>query len=562
MATVELIPNMGIDLGMEQSSGRFETFIRTFATGEDMKTQKTWKVLLIDDDPGIVKVMSVAMEDQGYEVVTASDGKSGVEACIKESPDIIITDIRMPGLDGIEVLRRIKELDPDKEVIVSTAFNDIRYAVSALQLDASDFVMKPVGEDALTVALQRARQRCEMRRNLRDYMALIEERWMDTSEALARTYHTQELLIDSSIDGIVASDNEGRITVFNRSMEMMLGCDRRKAMGARFDGLFCPGEAEKFRKATDSPEYGGEGRLFLYESCLAGDDGTRVPVQVSAARMVQAGEEMGLVCFFRDEREIRKMAQDAANHARVLQQDKMISLGRLAASVVHEINNPLAGILNYARLMSRLLSRGNLSPESAEKFRGYLRLAESELERCSKIVSNLLAFSRKSKLEFGPVDVNELLNRCVNLSGHKMALQNIRVEAVFAGNLPKIRGDFNQLQQCVINLIFNAIDAMPKGGVLTLTSELDAEKNLVKISVRDTGCGIPGEDLLYVFDPFFTTKTEGKGLGLGLSTTFGIIDRHKGTIRVKSEPGKGALFTIQLPAGGDIPESRTVPEVY
>ncbi len=525
-----------------------------------MKPQKSWKVLIIDDDPGIVKVMTIALKDAGYEVISALDGASGLDLCAAENPDLIVTDISMPGLDGIEVLRRVKQLDPDKEVIVTTAFSSVGHAVRALQLDASDFIMKPISDEALLVAVQRARQRCATRRELRDYTELIEERWMDTSEALARTFHTQNLLIESSIDGIAACDSEDRINVFNRSMESLLGHGREQAMGMRFDALFCPGEAEKFRKALDAEEYGGKGKLFLYESCLAARDESRIPVQLSAARMVRSNEEMGLVCFFRDEREIRRLAREAADQARQLQQDKMISLGKLAASVVHEINNPLAGILNYARLMSRVLSGGALSPESTEKFRGYLRLAESELDRCSKIVSNLLSFSRKSKLEFGPVDVNELLSKCINLSGHKLALQNIRVETKPASALPTIRGDFNQLQQCVINLIFNAIDAMPDGGVLTLSSEFDPGKDLVKIRVRDTGCGIAPEDILYVFDPFYSTKKEGKGLGLGLSTTFGIIDKHKGTIRVKSELGKGAMFVIELPVDRGEPEAPRMPD--
>ena len=113
-----------------------------------------------------------------------------------------------------------------------------------------------------------------------------------------------------------------------------------------------------------------------------------------------------------------------------------------------------------------------------------------------------------------------------------------------------IQGDFNQLQQCIINLIFNAVDAMPEGGVLRIESSLDSAKSLINILVRDTGYGISREDFPYIFDPFFTTKKEGKGLGLGLSTTFGIIDRHKGTIRVKSEPEKGTAFRIDLPVSG------------
>ena len=513
-----------------------------------MDTHKNLKVLLIDDDPGILKVMTIALEDEGYTVISANDGESGIDLCASDSPDVVVTDIRMPGIDGIEVLRRIKEMDPDREVIVATAFSDINYAIRALQLDASDFIIKPISEQALMVALKRAQERFSTRRELRDYTALIEERWMETSEELARTFQTQKLLIESSIDGIIACDKAGRIMIFNKSMERMLGYSRTEAIGEMtIDRLFCAGEADKFKRALASEELGGEGRLFLYESYLAGNDGARIPVQLSAAVMVQEEEEVGIVCFVRDEREIRKLAQEVADQARMLHQDKMISLGKLAASVVHEINNPLAGILNYVRLMSKILSRGSLPGDSIAKFQGYLSLMQSELERCSKIVSNLLAFSRKSKLEFSPVDINELLSKCIDLSGHKLALQNIRVETHLARDLPMIQGDFNQLQQCMINLIFNAVDAMPEGGVLSFESSFDSAKSLISIVVRDTGCGISREDLPYIFDPFFTTKKEGKGLGLGLSTTFGIIDRHKGTIHVESEPGKGTAFQIEFP---------------
>ena len=430
-----------------------------------MHVQKEWKVLIIDDDPGILKVMRVVLEDEGYTVVTASDGESGIQCFMKESPDLVITDIRMPGIDGIEILRRIKEIDPEKEVIVTTAFNDVNHAISALQLDASDFITKPVSDEALMIALKRARERYLTRKELRDYTALIEERWMETAEELARTFHTQKLLIESSIDGIIATDKDDRIVIFNRSMEQMLGYSRTEVTGQQIlPKLFCPGEYDKFRRMLASGDFGIRGRLLLHESCLVASDGSRIPIQLSAAMMIEEGRQAGIVCFFRDEREIRKLAQEMVDQARMLHQDKMISLGRLSASVVHEINNPLAGILNYARLMAKMLSREALSQEMVSKFQGYLSLMEGELERCSKIVSNLLAFSRKSKLEFGPVDIGDLLNKCVNLSGHKMALQNIRVETRIARDLPMIEGDFNQLQQCVINLMFNAIDAMPEGG--------------------------------------------------------------------------------------------------
>lgn len=150
-------------------------------------------------------------------------------------------------------------------------------------------------------------------------------------------------------------------------------------------------------------------------------------------------------------------------------------------------------------------------------------------------------------MEFSRVGIDELLERCIMLSQHKMDLQNIRIKTRFDKQIPPVWGDFNQIQQCVINLIFNAIDAMPDGGTLTMESSFRPDRGLVEIKVGDTGHGISSEDLPYIFDPFYSTKTEGKGLGLGLSTVYGIIDRHKGTITVESESEKGTLFIIKLP---------------
>jgi signal transduction histidine kinase len=264
--------------------------------------------------------------------------------------------------------------------------------------------------------------------------------------------------------------------------------------------------------------------------------------------MFDQDEEIGMVGFFRDLREIRRMEQQFADQTRLLHEHKMISLGKLSASVVHELNNPLAGILNYIRLMLKIIKRGDLEKKNIEKFQKHLTLVESETSRCSKIVSNLLAFSRKSELELSEMSINELLEKCILLSQHKLMLQNIQIHTDFDPNIPKVLGDFNQTQQCVINLIFNAIDAMSEGGTLTLASSFDPITEMVEIKIEDTGCGIAEEDLHQIFDPFYSTKTEGKGLGLGLSMVYGIIDRHKGSVTVDSKLGEGTVFTICLPS--------------
>ena len=512
--------------------------------------QNRWTVLFIDDEEGIRKVMSITLSDAGYRVLTAADGEEGIDVCREQSPQIVITDIRLPGIDGIEVLKRIKEQDPAKEVIVVTAFAEMELAIRALQLDASDFITKPIHDDALFIALDRAKERYSTRKELQDYTALIEERWMSTAEELARTFDFQSNLIQSSIDGIIGCDKKGTIRTFNRSMERMLGYAREDVVGRlTLAHLFPEGGEEKFRHALYSREYGGENRLILYETNLLTKTGDNLPVQLSATVLFENNQEVGLVGFFRDLRELKRLEQEFADQARLLHQDKMMSLGRLAASMVHEINNPLAGILNYLRLMIKIMDRGTPDQEHLEKFKRYLETVESETSRCSKIVSNLLAFSRKSEWEFQKVDMNELLQRCIMLSQHRLELQKIKVTTRFSPDLPPVWGDYNQIQQCIINLIFNAIDAMPNGGLLFAGSSFKGNDGLVEIEIRDNGCGIAKEDLPDIFEPFYTTKKEGEGLGLGLSTVYGIVDRHRGTIAVESEPGKGTVFTVKLPKG-------------
>jgi two-component system NtrC family sensor kinase len=507
-----------------------------------------WKVVLIDDEEGIRKVMSIVLADAGYRVITAENGEEGIDMCRKHSPQIVITDIRMPGMDGIEVLRRIKKEDPNLEVIVVTAFGEMDVAIKALQSDASDFITKPIRDEALFVALERAKSRYTIRKELQDYTTLLEERWMDTAEELAKTFIYQKNLIESSIDGILGCDKEGTVIIYNKSMENILGYPKDEVIKKmHFDQFFPVGGEEKFREALGSEDYGGKNRLFLYEANLVGKKGDKIPVQLSATVLFEGKEEIGMVGFFRDLREMRKLEQEFADQTRLLHQDKMITLGRLAASVVHEINNPLAGVLNYLRLMIKILGRQALDQEHMDKFQRYLNLVESETSRCSRIVSNLLAFSRKSETEFKEIDLHQLLQKCMMLSQHKLDLQNIQVRINLDSRMPNVWGDFNQIQQCLINLIFNAIDAMPSGGALSIVCAHDRSRDMVEITVKDTGCGIAKEDLPHIFDPFYTTKIEGKGLGLGLATVQGIIERHKGTIQVDSEMGRGTAFVIRLP---------------
>ncbi len=513
-----------------------------------MVNSNAWKVVLIDDEEDIRDVLTLTLRDSGYEVFSAPDGKSGLRMCEKISPQIVITDIRMPGMDGLQVLETLKNKNPDIEVIVATAFGEMDVAIQALQLDASDFVTKPISDETLQLALKRARDRFTSKKQLKDYTALLEKEKAETSRELLKTIAYQKNLIESSIDGILGCDEDKQVVIFNKSMEKISGYDGQEVLRRMtFDHFFPPGEELNFLNELESERYGGKNRLILYETTLMGKSGKKVPVQLSATALFEQEKVNGVVCFFRDLREIRRLEREMEDQARILHQDKMMSLGRLAASVVHEINNPLSGILNYIRLMIRILSEKQLDEERMKKFQHYLELVENETARCSQIVSGLLNFSRISKPAFGEVRVEELIDRCILLSQHKLELSNIRLESDIASNIPAVKGDFNQLQQCVINLMFNAIDAMPQGGTLTLGGHFDSDAGMAVILVEDSGQGIAPDDLPHIFEPFFTTKNQAYGVGLGLSTVYGIMQRHNGSVEVKSQPGKGAVFSLKIP---------------
>jgi two-component system NtrC family sensor kinase len=221
--------------------------------------------------------------------------------------------------------------------------------------------------------------------------------------------------------------------------------------------------------------------------------------------------------------------------------EKMTSLGQMAASIAHEINNPLAGVLTYTKLLAKKIAGNTFKKEEALD---QLSKMESEVSRCSRIIRNLLDFARQTEPMLRLVDVNQVIEQVLAMVGHQAQLQNVEVVKEFSSSLPKVMADFDQLQQVFTNLTLNAIQAMPGGGKLTLrTSAADSR---VKVDVQDTGCGIPKENLNKLGTPFFTTKEKDKGVGLGVAVVYGIVEKHKGRVTVQSEVGKGTTFTVYL----------------
>jgi PAS domain S-box-containing protein len=235
-------------------------------------------------------------------------------------------------------------------------------------------------------------------------------------------------------------------------------------------------------------------------------------------------------------------------HEKLLHQDKMSSLGKLSASVVHEINNPIAGILNLIMLMKRIAAEDVIREKEIDQFKQYLDLMENETRRTSRIVSNLLAFSRQSKMEPKRLSINQLIDKTLFLNSNLLKIDGVRVETKLDPDLPDLLGSEDQLQQVFMNLVSNAAEAMePRGGKLTIETRHLLREDKLKIKFKDTGPGIPEGDIPKLFEPFFTTKKKGKGVGLGLSVAYGIVQEHEGSIYVKSKVGQGTTFQVKLP---------------
>jgi two-component system NtrC family sensor kinase len=350
-------------------------------------------------------------------------------------------------------------------------------------------------------------------------------------------------LIESSVDGIIAADMKGNIFIFNKGAEALTGYKAEEVIGKlHITKIYPEGVAKEIMKKLRSQEYGGAGKFIPTEMDAVNKFGEEIPIQLSAALIYNgSGQEIASVGIFTDLRprlNMEKKLQET--HLQLVSSEKMASLGKLAAGIAHEINNPLGGILIYSSLMMEDFSQD-------DPRRGDLVRIVQEAGRCKEIVKSLLEFARQSEPKMEPTDINRAINDGLFFLVNQALFHNIQIVKKLDSFLPFVQANAGQLKQVFMNIIVNAAEAMHGSGTLTIRTFPSPDRKAVLVDFADTGEGIPAENLTRIFDPFFTTKEVGKGTGLGLATSYGIVEDHGGKIGVKSQVGQGTTFTIELP---------------
>lgn len=363
----------------------------------------------------------------------------------------------------------------------------------------------------------------------------LEKKLKETKEFL-------EKIIHSSASAIVAADHTGNILLMNEVAEELFGYTFEEANRLKnVAHIYPPGGAQEVMRKLRDEALGGRGKLQGEKTTIINSGGEEIPVELNASIIYEGDRELASMGIFNDLREKLAVEQELRRtQAQLAQSEKMASMGQLAAGVAHEINNPLTGILFFAELALESMEEGHPVMEN-------LKNITEDVRRCKRIVKNLLAYSRQNNPNKNIIQLNTLVDLSLNLIRDQRLFGNIIIQKEMSDEMMLIHADKNQITQVIINLIMNAGDAMDGQGALTFRTYRDKDHGKAYLEISDTGCGIPEENMPRIFDPFFTTKEPGRGTGLGLSTSYGIIKENGGDISVKETGPDGTVFVVELP---------------
>ncbi len=492
-------------------------------------------ILLIDDEPDILRVLAMSLRVDGHTVHTAASGEEGIELFLKHRPEIVITDIRMPGMDGIEVLKRVRSLSDRVEVIIVTGHGDVDVAIEALKYGASDFINKPVRDEALSVALKRAGEKLAIQQQIRDYTHHLEERVEEATRALRRQTVFLQELINSSWDGIVGIDADGAIAVYNPAAERIFGKSVKQVLGTTVDTL----ESE-VRSLIEQAAASNVCHLESQELTVTAESGERIPVDFSGSCLFDGEVPIGFVGFFHDLREIRRLQQA------LVEKERLATIGQTVAGLAHCIKNILHGLEGGSYILDAAIKR-----KDYEKLTNGWRLIQRTVHRTADLLKDLLTYSKKREPEWKPCEPAGIVKEVCDLLLPVAEKCRVTLDLQLEEEVQTVTIDPQTLYRVTMNLVSNAIDACffdenrLKSFRVTVRLTL-RERERIDLWVTDNGCGMDEETASKLFVSFFSTKGA-QGTGLGLLVTRKLVEEHGGGIDVTSRLNEGTTFHVWLP---------------
>lgn len=497
------------------------------------------KILIVDDEEIIVRLMSMSLRTDGYETLSAYSGEQGLEIFKSESPDIVVTDIKMPGMDGLELLKKIKEIDADKEVIIVTGHGDIDSTIIALQYGASDFINKPVRDEALAIALERAKEKIYIREKLEGYTKNLEQKVAEATEEIRRKSNFQKLLIHSSHDALVAFDHDWKVVVFNPEAARIFGenaADVRNKM--TIQDLYPPKVADSFKNFVKNQPQKKD--IPWKELLFKVKDGRQIPVRHATNVLHEKGEFMGIVNFFQDLTEIKQLEKE------LVQSERLAAVGQTVSGLAHYVKNILIGLKGGSYVVDVGMKKND-----TEKLKTGWQTIKNNINRVADLTQDLLTYSKEREPEIEPCLPNEIVEDVIDLVSNVASSNNIKISQEIDPDIGELVVDPQTIHRTLLNLVNNAMDACVEDENTSKEFEIQIKtylepNNMLCLEVRDNGCGMDEETQARLFDPMFSTKG-GKGTGLGLLVTGKLVEEHKGRIDTNTRLGKGTTFVVRLP---------------
>lgn len=509
---------------------------------------KSSVILIVDDTPINLEMLFDFLGQAGFTVLIAEDGESAIARAEYAPPDLILLDILMPGMDGFETCRLLKEseLTKDIPVIFMTALSETVDKVKGFELGAVDYLTKPLQHQEVLARIQ-------LHLKLRTLTKTLQEQNLRLESEIAERLRVEEkireqaALLDITSDAIIVQDFENQICFWNQGAEYLYGWKATEVIGNNINQILYPPESLSqiqniYASIAESDFWQGELRQINKQ-------GKNIIVASRWTLMRDRHEQPKSILTVNTDITEKKHLE-----SQILRAQRLESIGTLASGIAHDLNNILTPILTAAQLLQLKISNTN------ERNQQMLKTIENNSKRGAALVKQVLQFARGVEGQRTIVQVNHLFSEIQQIVRETFP-KSIDLSAHIQPELWAVIGDATHLHQLLMNLVVNARDAMPRGGYIKISAEnilideqyarmnLDARVGAyIVISVADTGMGIPSDIIDRIFEPFFTTKDIGKGTGLGLSTVRGIIQSHGGFVTVNSQVGRGTEFKVYLPA--------------